>query len=159
MYRYAFTLQTLTRAVNASLLLAGALFAHANSAIAASTNSQTPVELNGILRMVHTDDFAHGSSSIHYKLEEALSKRHYRLKFEGEAPAGLRSGISVKIKGKPTADNVIMLSGGTIMQTVSVTSGRFRHRVKNPHFYLVLNKTCARLNHGAGRHHNKKRGK
>jgi hypothetical protein len=71
-----------------------------NSPFADQLGSEEPITVTGILNILIEDDFANKRSKTNYFLKDAKTKETYKLRFSKKAPGHLRSGATVKIRGR-----------------------------------------------------------
>jgi hypothetical protein len=77
-----------------------------------------PIRITGKLTAIIGDDFERGRSEVIHILEDTLSRRRYRLKFNGKPPAGFRSGATVTVKGHAEGENLYLAANSTEEQNV-----------------------------------------
>jgi hypothetical protein len=71
-----------------------------NSPFADQLSSEEPVTVTGILTVLHGDDFANKRSENFYYLKDSKTKETYQLRFAKKVPGHLRSGATVKVRGR-----------------------------------------------------------
>gem|GEM_PF-2413036 len=71
-----------------------------NSPLADQLNGEEPITVTGILNIIIGDDFANKRSRTHYFIKDAKTKETFKLRFAKKAPKHLRSGATVKARGR-----------------------------------------------------------
>ena len=105
------------------LFCIGASLAAPLAAHAASPHRGQPVQMNGIVAEIVRDDTAQRTSTVEYQLEDAQSRRHATLRFDGEPPKGLRTGARLAVTGVAGGDGSILLSSSSVdVQTTHATA-------------------------------------
>ena len=96
----------ITRMIQAGFLLAVSALSLQGQAIAAPPEGAIPVDITGELTVLYADDFDNKRAELQYFIEEKQSKKRYRLQFDGTPPGHLRSGATVKVRGKASHNEV-----------------------------------------------------
>jgi uncharacterized repeat protein (TIGR01451 family) len=71
-----------------------------NSPFADQLSGEGPVTVTGILTVLHGDDFANKRSKNFYYIKDSKTKETYQLRFAKKVPGHLRSGATVKARGR-----------------------------------------------------------
>jgi hypothetical protein len=100
-----------------TLLLAGRSYA-------GPPEEGVPVSVTGELIVLYLDDFENKRAELQYFIEEKQSKKRFRLQFEGTPPGHLRSGATVKVRGKAKGKQIYLAatvddSTGPAIETIS----------------------------------------
>ncbi|MGJ0515547.1 MAG: NEW3 domain-containing protein [Methylomicrobium sp.] len=88
-----------------------------------------PVDVEGLLTVLHMDDFDHSQGKYEVYLEDGSKKNKYRLRFEGELPSGFISGAKVRIHGFAKERDLYLPADGstssmtTLAPAATVVSG------------------------------------
>ncbi|HMB74584.1 MAG TPA: hypothetical protein VKQ06_13505, partial [Gammaproteobacteria bacterium] len=96
-----------------SALLATALAASAT--YAQPPADAVPMSVTGRAVLTYLDEFETGNSQLRYAIEQQQTRRRFRLNFEGEPPANLRSGQPITVNGRGKGRNIYLAADG--MQT------------------------------------------
>jgi len=101
--------------LGAAALLVSPFASHAAAAVRAQT------QLNGIVTVVHIDDFAHHSSSLQYLLDDPRTGRRTELHFDGAPPETLHSGTVLNIAAASLDDGSALVSAATAGAQTTLT--------------------------------------
>jgi hypothetical protein len=110
------------RIIQATLLLALTALLMQGRAHAGAPADAVPVDITGELTVLYMDDFENKRAELQYFIEDKQSKRRYRLQFDGTPPGHLRSGATVKVRGKAKGREIILAADGTSEQGVEIIS-------------------------------------
>lgn len=124
-------MNTRSRALSVHLLCAFSLLPAllASPALAQPPPDAIPVEVTGVLTVLHADDFERGKSWQTYSLEAQGDQRRFNLHFEGKIPPGLQSGATIRIRGHARGRELYLAADGpnanpeTLAPAVTVVSG------------------------------------
>jgi hypothetical protein len=108
--------------IHAALLTGLVTLGLAGHTYAAPPEGAVPVSVSGELTVLYMDDFKNKRAELQYFIEDKQSNRRYRLHFEGTAPGHLRSGATVKVRGKAKGREIILAADGTSDQGIEVIS-------------------------------------
>ncbi len=78
------------------------------------------VTVTGKLTVIIGDDPEHDRTEVIYILEDALSKRHYRLHFTGQ-PGDLKSGDHVTVRGRAVGGELYLAADGDGQNSIEVS--------------------------------------
>ena len=90
---------------------------------AGGTGQGAPATRSGILHVIHTDDFAHHTGHLFHFLEDPATHAMTALHFPDGAPAHLRHGMRVTVRGGLQENNLtVAASAGSPTANVTVTA-------------------------------------
>jgi hypothetical protein len=105
------------------LFFIGASLAAPLAGQASSPSRGQPVQMDGVVTEIVRDDIAHRTSTVEYQLDDAQSRRHATLRFDGDPPEGLHTGARLTVTGVAGGDGSILLSSGSAsVQTTQATA-------------------------------------
>lgn len=96
----------------ASFLLALSTLLLQGQAVAAAPADAIPVDITGELTVLYADDFKNKRAELQYFIEDKQSNRRYRLQFDGTPPGHMRTGATVKVRGKAKGKAVYLDADG-----------------------------------------------
>jgi hypothetical protein len=132
------------------LLHAGALLSLPLCSHALTNTQGHAVQMGGTVSAVYVDDLANQSERIEYHLEDAKTHRLTKLQFDGEAPAGLKTGKQVAVTGDGSiqlaSSDPSAVQAAPMMQTATAQSTAAATVVSGVQNTLVI---LANFNDGA----------
>jgi len=85
-----------------------------------------PVQLSGVVTVIHLDDFAHRASSLEYLLTDPRTGRSTMLHFDGAPPQALHGGTRLNLTGATNDDGSVLVSsaaaGAQAVQTMQTAT-------------------------------------
>ena len=106
-------------AASLSALCSFAPLAHAQAPGAQSVPFATgweegaPVTIPGRLSVIQIDDFDNRQANLVHTLRDERTGQSFTLRFEGQAPADLRSGAAVRVSGHLRESEIFLLADGS----------------------------------------------
>ena len=116
------THMTFTQLVRSVFLIGFITLLLAGHSYAAPAEEGTPVSITGELTVLYMDDFENKRAELQYFIKDKQSKKQYRLQFDGTPPGHLRSGATVKVRGKARGRGIILAADGEGEQSIEIIS-------------------------------------
>jgi len=110
------------RILQATLLLALSTLLLQGPVLAGPPADAVPVDITGELTVMYMDDFKNKRAELQVFIEDKQTNRQYRLQFDGTPPGHLRSGATVKVRGKAKGKDIFLAADGTGDQGIETIS-------------------------------------